>query len=127
MTETVNKSEIAEVVNTTAPTGEPVIKKDKNKSKAATRKVKDLENVPVKNMTDAEKDLYIKSLKSEVTKLTHQAQAYKESAESAFKELHTLIEKTKKLKDTINRRDIKLKQALDVFMDFINQYLKIEE
>ena len=30
-------------------------------------------------------------------------------------------------KETINRRDIKLKQALDVFMDFINQYLKIEE
>ena len=127
MTETVNKSEIAEVVNTTAPTGEPVIKKDKNKTKAATRKVKDLDSVPVKNMTEAEKDLYIKALKSEVTKLTHQAQAYKESAESAFKELHTLIEKTKKLKDTINRRDIKLKQALDVFMDFINQYLKIEE
>ena len=127
MTETVNKSEIAEAVNASAPTGEPVIKKDKNKSKAATRKVKDLDSVPVKNMTEAEKDLYIKALKSEVTKLTHQAKAYKESAESAFKELHTLIEKTKKLKDTINRRDIKLKQALDVFMDFINQYLKIEE
>ena len=127
MTETVNKSEIAEAVNASAPTGEPVIKKDKNKSKAATRKVKDLDSVSVKNMTEAEKDLYIKALKSEVTKLTHQAQAYKESAESAFKELHTLIEKVKKLKDTINRRDIKLKQALDVFMDFINQYLKIEE
>ena len=124
MTETVNKSA---AVNATAPTGEPVIKKDKNKTKAATRKVKDLDSVPVKNMTDAEKDLYIKALKSEVTKLTHQAQAYKESAESAFKELHTLIEKVKKFKDTINRRDIKLKQALDVFMDFINQYLKIEE
>ena len=127
MTETVNKSEIAEAVNASAPTGEPVIKKDKNKSKAATRKVKDLENVSVKNMTEAEKDLYIKSLRLEVTKFAKQAQAYKESAESAFKELHTLIEKTKKLKDTINRRDIKLKQALDVFMDFINQYLKIEE
>ena len=127
MTETVNKSEIAEAVNTTAPTGEPVIKKDKNKSKAATRKVKDLENVSVKNMTEAEKDLYIKSLRLEITKFAKQAQTYKESAESAFKELHTLIEKTKKLKDTINRRDIKLKQALDVFMDFINQYLKIEE
>lgn len=127
MTETVNKLATTEVVNASAPTGEPVIKKDKNKSKAATRKVKDLDSVPVKNMTEAEKDLYIKALKSEVTKLTHQAQAYKESAESAFKELHTLIEKTKKLKDTINRRDIKLKQALDVFMDFINQYLKIEE
>ena len=123
MTETVNTA----AVNATAPTGEPVIKKDKNKTKAATRKVKDLDSVPVKNMTEAEKDLYIKALKSEVTKLTHQARAYKESAESAFKELHTLIEKTKKLKDTINRRDIKLKQALDVFMDFINQYLKIEE
>ena len=123
MTEAVNKA----AVNASAPTGEPVIKKDKNKSKAATRKVKDLENVPVKNMTEAEKDLYIKALKSEVTKLTHQARTYKESAESAFKELHTLIERTKKLKDTINRRDIKLKQALDVFMDFINQYLKIEE
>ena len=127
MTETVNKSAATEAVNATAPTGEPVIKKTKNKSKATTRKVKDLDSVPVKNMTEAEKDLYIKALKSEVTKLTHQAQAYKESAESAFKELHTLIERTKKLKDTINRRDIKLKQALDVFMDFINQYLKIEE
>lgn len=127
MTETVNASAATEVVNTTAPTGEPVIKKTKNKSKATTRKVKDLDSVPVKNMTEAEKDLYIKALKSEVTKLTHQAQAYKESAESAFKELHTLIERVKKLKDTINKRDIKLKQALDVFMDFINQYLKIEE
>ena len=127
MTETVNKSEIAEAVNTTAPTGEPGIKKDKNKTKAATRKVKDLDNVAVKNMTEAEKDLYIKALKSEVTKLTHQARTYTESAESAFKELHTLIERVKKFKDTIHSRDIKLKQALDVFMDFINQYLKIEE
>lgn len=127
MTETVNKAAATEAVNASAPTGEPVIKKDKNKSKAATRKVKDLENVPVKKMTEAEKDLYIKSLRAEVTKFAKQAQTYKESAESAFKELHTLIERVKKLKDTINRRDIKLKQALDVFMDFINQYLKIEE
>ena len=127
MTETVNASVATEAVNATAPTGEPVIKKTKNKSKATTRKVKDLDSVPVKNMTEAEKDLYIKSLRLEITKFAKQAQTYKESAESAFKELHTLIERVKKFKDTINRRDIKLKQALDVFMDFINQYLKIEE
>lgn len=126
---------MTETVNASAPTGTQVIKDERadikptpiKKEKEPIRKVKDLENVAIKNMSNAEKDLYIKSLRAEVTKLTHQAQAYKESAESAFKELHTLIEKTKKLKDTINRRDIKLKQALDVFMDFINQYLKIEE
>ena len=126
---------MTETVNASAPTGTQVIKDERadikptpiKKDKEPIRKVKDLENVAVKNMSNAEKDLYIKALKSEVTKLTHQAQTYKESAESAFKELHTLIDKVKKLKDTINRRDIKLKQTLDVFMDFINQYLKIEE
>ena len=124
---------MTETVNASAPTGTQVIKNEQanikptKKEKEPIRKVKDLENVPAKNMTNAEKDLYIKALKSEITKLTHQAQTYKESAESAFKELHTLIERVKKFKDTINRRDIKLKQTLDVFMDFINQYLKIEE
>ena len=124
---------MTETVNASAPTGTQVIKNEQanikptKKEKELIRKVKDLENVPAKNMTNAEKDLYIKALKSEITKLTHQAQTYKESAESAFKELHTLIERVKKFKDTINRRDIKLKQTLDVFMDFINQYLKIEE
>lgn len=53
MTETVN----TEAVNATAPTGEPVIEKDENETKRATRKAKDLDSVPVKNMTNAEKDL----------------------------------------------------------------------
>lgn len=106
--------------NETTPTPVPVLKK-RNKP-VPTRTLEELDEVPVKKMTDKEKEIYIESLRNAVLEMSNINTNWQTQARSAFEKSRVAEEEVNKIRNSAN---LKLKLVEDNVRVMANNIMTI--
>lgn len=84
--------------------------------KPKNRKPEELADVPVKQMTEKEKECYIKKLKEDLAMMDTKCAHYKMNAESAFEKVQLSEKNFNSMEDYYKKREQFIKDSLNSFV-----------
>lgn len=93
-----------------------VEKVEKKEPKVKARKPKELTDVPVKQMTEKEKECYIKKLREDLAMMDTKCAHYKMNAESAFEKVQLSEKNFNSMEDYYKKREQFVKDSLNNFV-----------
>lgn len=93
-----------------------VEKVEKKEPKVKARKPEELTDVPVKKMTDKEKDCYIEKLRKELATAEQKIEHYKMNAESAYEKFQYSEKNFNSMEDYYKKREQFMKDSLNNFV-----------
>lgn len=93
-----------------------VEKIEKKEPKVKARKPEELTDVPVKKMTDKEKDCYITKLRKELELMDTKCAHYKMNAESAYEKVQLSEKNFNSMEDYYKKREQFMKDSLNNFV-----------
>ena len=94
----------------------PVEKVEKKETKVKARKPEELTDVPVKQMTEKEKECYIKKLREDLEVMNTKCAHYKMNAESAFEKVQLSEKNFNSMEDYYKKREQFIKDSLNSFV-----------
>ena len=94
----------------------PVEKVEKKEPKVKARKPEELTNVPIKQMTEKEKECYIKKLREDLELMDTKCAHYKMNAESAFEKVQLSEKNFNSMEDYYKKREQFIKDSLNNFV-----------
>lgn len=95
---------------------EKVEKKEKKEPKVKARKPEELTNVPIKQMTEKEKECYIKKLREDLAVMDTKCAHYKMNAESAYEKVQLSEKNFNSMEDYYKKREQFMKDSLNNFV-----------
>lgn len=95
---------------------EKVEKKEKKETKVKARKPEELTNIPIKQMTEKEKECYIKKLREDLEIMDTKCAHYKMNAESAFEKVQLSEKNFNSMEDYYKKREQFMKDSLNNFV-----------
>lgn len=95
---------------------EKVEKKEKKEPKVKARKPEELTDVPVKQMTEKEKECYIKKLREDLALMDTKCAHYKMNAESAYEKVQLSEKNFNSMEDYYKKREQFIKDSLNNFV-----------
>lgn len=95
---------------------EKVEKKEKKEPKVKARKPEELTDVPIKQMTEKEKECYIKKLREDLAIMDTKCAHYKMNAESAYEKVQLSEKNFNSMEDYYKKREQFVKDSLNNFV-----------
>ena len=116
--------EVKTVEVTEAPTLEEAPVKKTRKPRTKVRSIEEIKELPVKKLTDKEKDILITALNEEVTTLANKANAYKETTDASFRQNRKLEEDFKAMESYYKRQLNYIAMQVAAFQTAVDQVTK---